>query len=281
MKGRKIVGIGCLLCACVLLAFPVVMIFTNSLMGKTELAESYGCVLGGAEGTLQWKLFPMYPTLRAYAELLFDSPGFFVMFWNSCKQTLPVLAGQLLTGVPAAWAFGRYQFPGKKTLFFLYMMLMILPFQVTMTSAYLVLSKLRLIDTAYAVILPGIFSTFPVFIMTKFFRAIPVSLIEAAKVDGAGEWYIFFHIGLPLGMPGILSAMLLSFLEYWNAMEAPMTFLKSPEHYPLSLYLPQITTERMGISFAASAVMMIPACLVFMWGQEYLEQGIAASGLKE
>lgn len=265
----------------IVLTLPVVTILTNSLMGEAELLQSYGSVLGGGEGELSWKLFPLYPTLHAYAELLLDSPGFFVMFWNSCKQVLPILAGQLFVGLPAAWAFGRYEFPGRRILFTLYMILMILPFQVTMTSTYLVLSKMNLIDTAYAVILPGIFSTFPVFIMTKFFRAIPRSMIEAAKVDGAGELHIFLHIGLPLGMPGILSAVLLSFLEYWNALEAPMTFLKTEEKYPLSLYLPNITADRMSVSFAASVVMMFPAFLIFLWGQEYLEQGIAASGLKE
>lgn len=277
----RIPGMCLLFAASMLLVLPVVTILGDSLMGRVEISESYGCILQGSEGTLCWKLFPLYPTLQAYAELLLDSPGFFVMFWNSCRQVFPILLGQLLVGAPAAWAFARYEFPGRRALFLLYMVLMILPFQVTMTSSYLVFSKLGLIDTAASVILHGVFSAFPVFIMTKFFKAIPASLFEAARVDGAGEWYLFFHIGLPLGMPGILSAELLSFLEYWNALEAPMTFLKTTQKYPLSLYLPNITTERMGLSFAASVIMMLPPFLVFLWGQEYLEQGIAASGLKE
>lgn len=281
MKKGKIIGAVLLILTGIVLVLPIFTIFTNSLMGRVELVQSYGSVLGGGEGDLTWKIFPMYPTLRAYVELLLDSPGFFVMFWNSCKQTAAILAGQLIVGTTAAWAFGRYDFPGRRVLFILYMILMILPFQVTMTSSYLVLSRLKLIDTVYAVVLPAVFSTFPVFIMTKFFRAIPNSLIEAAKIDGAGELYIFFHIGLPLGMPGIFSAGLLSFLEYWNAIEAPMTFLKSEQKFPLSLYLPSITTERISVSFAASVVMILPALFIFLFGQEYLEQGIAASGLKE
>ena len=158
---------------------------------------------------------------------------------------------------------------------------MIMPFQVTMVSSYLVLSNLSLMDTHLAIILPGVFSAFPVFIMQKFFHSIPDALVEAAMVDGARQLKIFLHVGVPLGMPGIMASVLLNFLEYWNAIEAPMTFLKTKAKLPLSLYLPQITTDQVGSSFAASIVMMLPAVLIFLWGQEYLEQGIVASGLKE
>ena len=113
--------------------------------------------------------FPMYPTLRAYVELLLDSPGYFVMFWNSIRVTAGILLGQILVGVPAAWAFARYDFPLKKPVFTVYITLMMMPFQVTMLSNYLVLDRLGLMDTLWAVILPGAFSTFPVFIMYRFF----------------------------------------------------------------------------------------------------------------
>ena len=102
-----------------------------------------------------------------------------------------------------------------------------MPFQVTMVSSYLVLSNLSLMDTHLAIILPGVFSAFPVFIMQKFFHSIPDALVEAAMVDGAGQLKIFLHVGVPLGMPGIMASVLLNFLEYWNAIEAPMTFLKT------------------------------------------------------
>ena len=150
-----------------------------------------------------------------------------------------------------------------------------------MVSQYEVLSDLSLLDTHLALILPGIFSTFPVFLVEKFFQAIPESMIDAARVDGAREIAIFVRIGIPLGMPGIMSSGILCFLEYWNAMEAPMTFLKTKLKLPLSLYLPEITTDRLSISFAASVVMMIPVFLIFLWGRDYLQQGIEASGLKE
>ena len=264
-----------------IMILPVLMMLSNSIMGGQELKEAYGAVLGGDTGKLSARLLPVYPTLAPYVELLLDSPDFFVMFWNSVKQVFSFMLGQTFVGTMAAWAFARYEFRGRRPLFLLYMILMVMPFQVTMVSSYLVLSKLSLLDTHLAVILPGIFSTFPVFIMEKFFRAIPKEVFEAAKVDGAGEFTTFLRIGIPLGSPGIISALILNFLEYWNAVEAPMTFLKTKSKLPLSLYLPEITTDQMGVSFVASVVMMLPAVLGFLWGRDYLQKGIEASGLKE
>lgn len=265
----------------VFMVLPVLVMAGGSLMGTAELREAYGVVLGtGGEG-VSVRLLPQYPTLKPFVELLLDSPGFFIMFWNSCRQVFPILLGQIVIGLPAAWAFARYRFRGRRVLFLIYMILMVMPFQVTMVSNYLVLSRMSLMDTHFAIILPGIFSTFPVFIMEKFFRAVPEAMIEAAKVDGAGPLQVFVKIGLPLGTPGILASLILNFLEYWNAIEAPMTFLKTESKLPLSLYLPEITAAQEGVAFAASVVMMAPAVLGFLWGQEYLQQGITASGLKE
>ena len=143
------------------------------------------------------------------------------------------------------------------------------------------LDRLGLMNTVWAIILPGAVSTFPVFLMIRFFAAIPSALTEAASLDGAGAWQIFIHLGLPLGVPGILSAVVLGFLEYWNALEPPMTFLKDQTFWPLSLYLPTVTAENAGASLAASVIMLMPALLIFLFGQKYLEAGIAASGMKD
>ncbi|MEZ3486637.1 MAG: carbohydrate ABC transporter permease [Lachnospiraceae bacterium] len=282
MRQRKYIPVYIVLgMAGLLMALPVLMMVCNSVMGGQELKEAYGAVLGDGAGRLSARLLPVYPTLQPYVELLLDSPDFFVMFWNSVKQVFAILLGQMAVGTLAAWVFARYEFRGRKILFLTYMILMVMPFQVTMVSSYLVLSRLSLLDSHLSLILPGIFSTFPVFIMEKFFRGIPGEVFEAAKVDGAGELTSFLRIGIPLGSPGIISALLLSFLEYWNAMEAPMTFLKTKAKMPLSLYLPEITADQMSASFTASVIMMLPAVLGFLWGRDYLQKGIEASGLKE
>lgn len=265
---------------CALMVLPLLTLFVDSLMGKQELLETCGAVLSDYEGHAGFRMFPLYPTLRAYVRLLLDSPEYFTAFWNSTFQTAGVLSGQLFAAVPAAWAFARFKFPGKKLLWFLYMLLMILPFQVTMVSGYLVLNRLHLMDTHGAVILPGIFSTLPVFILQKTFAGIPDEVIEAARIDGAGNIRIFLDIGIPLGKSGIFSILILGFLEYWNAIEPPMTYLKTKTLWPLSLYLPQMTGTEISAAFAASVVTLIPAVLLFLTGQENLEQGIVASGME-
>ncbi|MDR2686296.1 MAG: carbohydrate ABC transporter permease [Oscillospiraceae bacterium] len=281
MKTRKYL----ILCVLTLLSFflltPLWLLLSGSLMGGAEAAQNFAPVLEGAAGSALWPILPKYPTLQPLVRLLLDSPEFFRMFWNSCAQVFPLVAGQILLGAPAAWAFARYDFKGKRALFLLYIVLMLMPFQVTMVSSYLALDSLKLMDTVWAVILPGAASTFPVFIMTRFFAAIPDSLTEAAALDGAGPLRVFLRVGLPMGAPGILSAVVLGFFEYWNALEVPLTFLKDQAKWPLSLYLPSISADHLGISLMASVVMLAPALLIFLFGQKYLEQGICAAGLKD
>lgn len=285
-----------------LIWLPIWIMLTGSLMGEGEIVECIGPVLDTEVGKnadadvtgqnnvkngantgkfASWHMIPQYPTLKPYVELLLDSPGFFAMFWNSCIQVFPGVLGQLLIAVPAAWAFARYRFPFKRGLFMLYIILMIMPFQVTMVSGYIILDRLRMTDSHLAIIVPAVFSTFPVFIMTKFFRDIPEAVVEAARIDGASERQIFFYIGMPLGASGIVSIFVLDFLEGWNAIEQPLTFLRSKSLWPLSLYLPNITAEKAGVAFVASVIVMIPSVLIFLYGQQYLEQGIVASGIKE
>lgn len=262
---------------------PVAMIIGGSFMSEDEFQESLSPVFEekDSENMASWNIIPKYPTLKSYVELLIDSPGFFAMFWNSCKIVFPVLLGQLLICVPAAWGFVRYDFRFKKTLFLLYMVLMMMPFQVTMVSDYLILDKLNLINTHMGIILPAVFSTYPVFIMYSFFRAVPAAIIEAAEIDGANELEIFIHIGLPMGAPGIVSIVVLEFMEYWSIIEQPLIFLKDKSLWPLSLFMPDISAGSGGLYLAASVLMIIPSMLIFLFGQKHLEKGIRAAGLKE
>ena len=186
-----------------------------------------------------------------------------------------------MVGAPAAWAFSKFKFRGRRLLFTLYIILMLMPFQVTMVTSYLVNYQLGVINTIWAVILPGIFSTFPVFIMARGFDMVPDVLVESAALDGAGPIQAFFRIGLALGKPGVLAAMVLSFLEAWKAIEQPTVFLKDEALWPLSLLLSRIATHNLGLAMGSSLLMLLPAVLIFAFGQKYLELGIQASGIKE
>lgn len=278
---KKNMTVFLLLLPAVFICLPVVLIITGSVMDSIELKQYLYPVFNDGEDFIRWKLMPDYPTFEHYGRLLFFTPSFFVLFWNSVRLVIGILVGQMIVGVPAAWAFASYRVRGSRTLFVLYVVLMLLPFQVTMLSSYLVLDRLSLMNTHLAILLPAVFSTFPIFLSYGGFRAIPMQLLEAARIDGAGELRIFFTIGLPLGKSGLLSAIVLGFLEYWNMMEQPLAFLEDKSLWPLSLYLPEISWMQAGFALCASFITLIPAAFVFVLGQDYLEQGIIYSGLKE
>lgn len=283
---RRLPGLLLLSLLAVLMAAPLIFLLGGAFMSGWELSENLSPVLNDspmnpAAGCASWTVLPRSPTLRSEVELLLDSPEFFHMFWNSLWITGGSLLGQLLVGAPAAWGFARYHFPGKKLLFGLYIILMLMPFQVTMLSSFLALDRLGLMDSLWAVVLPLTFSTFPVYIMYRFFRSIPEAILESARLDARNGFQIFWHIGVPLGAAGIASAMVLGFLECWNLIEQPLAFLENKALWPLSLYLPNIGLDRAGPAFAGSLLALIPALLVFLSGRDFLEQGIVAAAVKE
>lgn len=269
-----LLAVGGIFCA------PLLFLLSGSIMSRYELTQSLLPLVADREELITWTLFPDYPTFGHYFRILFQTPQFFVVFWNSMKIVCLILAGQFFIAVPAAWAFAVYPFRGRKLLFTLYIVLMLMPFQVTMLSNYLVLNRLELLNTHGAIILPAVFSAFPVFLIYRDFCNLPKGLIEAARIDGAGEWMIFRKIGLPLSSGGILSAGVLGFLEYWSLIEQPLAFLEDKTLWPLSLYLPEIGPEQAGYSFVAAVITLVPAVFVFLMGREYLEQGITASAVK-
>ena len=260
---------------------PVLFLLTGSVSSRYELGQYLAPLSDAAKGFVYWKWMPDYPAFSHYENVLLFTPQFYAVFWNSVKITAFILAGQLLVAVPAAWAFAIYPFPRRRLLFTVYLALMLMPFQVTMLSSYLVLNGLHLMNTHGAVILPAVFSAFPVFLIYRSFCGIPKELLEAARVDGAGEWQIFWRMGIPLASGGILSSAVLGFLECWNLIEQPLAFLKDQSLWPLSLYLPEISLDQAGYAFVASVITLIPALFVFLLGRDYLERGIAASALKE
>lgn len=262
-----------------IMLLPIWIAVTGVFSSQWELTENLRPVLGNGQGLAKWTLLPQSPTLKSLVQVLMDSPEFFTMFWNSVTITAGILLGQFAIAVPAAWGLAKLHLPRK--LGNLYMVLMLLPFQVLMYPEYLVLKSLGILNTLWAVILPGVFSAYPVFLLTRFFGAIPEEILEAARLDGAGEWQIFRYIALPLGLPGLLSVGILSFLDAWNLIEQPMTFLKNRALWPLSLFLPETTLTDAGLGFAAALLMLIPALLLFGLCQDALEQGIALPGGRE
>ncbi len=283
MRGliRKLLRTGVLWAIAAVVLLPLAMTLGASLMGETELLEHIRPVLSGGSGQAQMPLLPALPTLRQYIRLLMDTPTFLSMFWNSMRLVVPIVAGQVAIGTLAAWAFAHFKFPGREPLFMFYISLMMMPFQVTLVPSYLMLDRLHLLNTPWAVILPGMFGTFAVFLLRQFFKAVPEALVEAAQIDGAGELRLFLSIALPIGIPGIASLCILSFLDNWNLIEQPMTFLRDQSMWPLSLYLTSIGETDVDVAMGASIITLLPALLLFFYGETYLVRGIQMTGMKE
>lgn len=266
-------------------ALPTVLalwfMLSGALMPIDVLENAIGTIFDTSQGMASWPILPTYTTLSPLVELLLDTPQFFIMFWNSMGIAVLSALGQLIIATPAAWALSRYKFRGRGVLMSLYIILMLMPFQVTMVPSYLIADKLNIMDNLLVIILPLAVSAFPVFIMTRGFDAVHSALLEAAGIDGANQLQIFLRIGVPLGTPGIFSALILCFLEGWNAIEQPILFLKTPSLFPLSLYASEIVGENLGLAMVSSLVALTPPVLIFLFGQSYLELGIQASGIKE
>ena len=186
--------------------------------------------------------------------------------------------GQVTVSTLAGYGFAKCSFPGKKILFFLLMVLMIMPLQVTLVPNFIILDGLKLLNTYYALALPMIFVPLGTFIMTQSFRSVPDEIIEAARLDGCGTIGIICRISAPMNRAGMVCTLLLSFLDGWNMVEQPLILFTDQEKYPLSVFLSEINSGEVGVAFAVAVIYMVPTLLMFLWGEEYLEEGITYSG---
>lgn len=235
---------------------------------------------GEQDGFVNLKWIPDWVSLEQYAVILVQTPTFLRLFWNSVLLVVPMIAGQVLVASLAAYAFAKLVFRGRDPLFLIYLMTMLMPFQVTLVPNYIVADRLGLINHASAIILPGIFAAFGVFLLRQFMLHIPNALIEAAKMDGAGHLRIFVVMILPLVKPGLMALVILLFADYWNMVEQPLIFLDDPFKQPLSLYLSRINEGARGVGFAASMLYMTPMVLLFLYAESYFIRGVQLSGIK-
>ena len=289
-KIRRIVGIALLTLwaglFAVMFLLPTVLTMTNSFMSPGEITANYGAVFatnsaGGKayiSERVNLKFIPDIVTFKQYVTVLFKSPAYLLKFWNAVILTVPIVLFQTGIALLAAFGFSRYRGRLREALFFLYIVVMLMPYQVTLVPNYLVAERLGTLNSRWAIILPGIFAPFSVFLLTKFMRRIPYALIESAKIDGAGEWQIFTRICLPQCRSALFSIAILVFIDYWNMVEQPIVLLSDAEKQPLSVYLSSINAGEIGLAFAMAVVYMIPSLLIFLKGEEYLVEGIAHQG---
>lgn len=270
----------------VLFLMPILLTISNSFMAASEITSNYGKIFATTETggkkfiaeTVTLKFLPDMVSFHQYITVLLKSPDYLLKFWNSIILVAPIVIFQLAVASLAAYSFTRFRGKLKEMLFFAYIILMLMPYQVTLVPNYLVSNWLKLIDTNWAIWLPGIFSPFAVYLLTKFMRRIPESVIEAAKIDGAGEWQIFRLIAMPLCKGALYSVAILVFIDYWNMVEQPLILLSDVEKHPLSVFLSKINAGEIGLAFAVATIYMIPTLLVFLYGEDYLVEGITYQG---
>lgn len=272
--------------AAVVFMLPTVLTIANSFMSSSEISANYGSVFATTETggktyiseKVNLKFIPDMVSFSQYYTVLFKSPDYLLKFWNSVILVVPIVIFQLITAAFAAYGFARLKGRLKEIIFFVYIIVMLMPYQVTLVPNYLVSDFLGILNTRWAIILPAVFTPFSVFLLTKIMRRIPVSLIEAAKLDGAGEMQIFRYIALPLCKSVMYSVVILVFIDYWNMVEQPLILLSDTNLYPLSVFLSKINSGEIGLAFAVATIYMIPTLLMFLYGEDYLVEGISYSG---
>ncbi len=252
--------------------FPFIWMVGASLKKETDVFE------------VPFKLFPDYLYLDNFKEVWFGNYDYPRMFFNSVIVVVLGVGVSLLLCCIAGYGFARLKFPGRDKIFLIYLATMMVPPQLLMVPKYLMFREIRIYDTLWSLILPSFFSIYGVFMMRQFMQQIPESLSEAARIDGAGEWYICFKIIIPLCKPAILTLLILFFSWQWNDYDNALLFLQSKENYTLPLGLTYFMDEtglKYNLIMAAGVITILPIFVVFLVAQKYFIGGLTAGAVKE
>ena len=266
----------------VVMLIPIVVTLLYSFFSPSEI-RAYMETRNNFDSAawMDVRLSPNMFSLAQYYEILIRDTTVLQMFVNSAMYTCAILAGQALVVPMLAYALSRFTFRGRDAIFFGILMLMLLPFQVTMVPNVLTLRQLGLLNTVWAVILPMWFTPFYIFLLRQFMVGLPNELLEAAQVDGAGTVRCYFHIVLPVCRPVIGAAVALSFADCWNLVEQPMTYLSQrTDLQPLSVMFNQLVEKSSGIEFAGAALYILPALFIYLFFLEDILTGIQLTELK-
>jgi len=270
-RGRRltvVIGVA-LAVGAVVTAFPFIWMLATSVKPQSESL------------TYPPTLLPHTPTLQ-YFRTLFTELDFGQYLANTIIVVLIGGVGLLLMAM-AGYAFAKFDFRGKQWMFFLVLATMMIPVQVTMIPTYLILNGMKLTNTLVGIALPTLVSGFSIFLFRQFMSTIPTEVLEAARIDGAGEIRTFLLIVMPLAKPILAVMAVLTFITGWNSFLWPLVIANDQHLYTLSVGLSLLNKElavNPSLQMAASTVMVVPILIVFIVFQRYVIQGFALSGLK-
>ncbi len=264
-----------------LVLLPIVFTFLYSFFPKSEIS-AYLALRGRYDETkwLDVLYSPAVFSLRQYYTILIEEPVYLQLLLNSAVYGLSILLGQALVLPLTAYALSRFTFRGRDALFFLVLVLMLLPFQVTMAPSVMTLRALGLLNTPWAVVLPMLFSPFYLFLLRQFMIGIPNEIVEAGQMDGAGTFRCFVHVMLPVCKPILCAAAALSFADSWNMVEQPLVYLQNRALQPLSVMFNQMSEEGAAVAFAGAALYLLPMLLTYIYFQDDILLGVQLSELK-
>jgi len=257
----------------VAILFPLVWMISTSLKTRAEVAQ-FPPVWIPAE--LQW---------QNYRDALTGNNRFDIYFRNTMVYALGAMLGETISCALVGYGFARLRAPGKNALFLLVLSTMMLPFTVTLIPQYVIFANLGWIDTFYPLLVPKFFgSAYLIFMLRQFFKTLPKDYEEAARIDGASYFGVWWRVIMPLSLPALGAVAIMSFMFHYQDFLGPLLYLTSQNNYPMSLGLQQFRAPFGGTAFhllmAASVVTIIPPIVLFFIAQRYFIQGIVVSGVK-
>ena len=282
LRKKHVVSRALLTLVALIILLPVVLTALYSFFSPEEI-KAFMETRGNydASAWMEIKLAPRVFSLSQYYNILIEDVSVLRLLCNSAMYTAAILLGQALVIPAMAYALSRFKFRGRDAIFFIVIMLMLLPFQVTMVPNVLTLRAMGLLNTAWAVILPTCFAPFYIFLVRQFMVGLPREILEAAEVDGAGTFRCFIHVALPVCRPILGAAVALSFADCWNLVEQPLTYLAGQTQLmPLSVMFNQLTENPSGVEFAGAALYILPALLIYLYFQKDILSGIQLTELK-
>lgn len=265
-----------------IILIPLVVTFLYSFFSPAEIKAFMG-TRGSfdADKWMEVRLSPRVFSLSQYYEILIRDNSILKMFVNSAMYTVGILLGQAVVVPAMAYALSRFNFKGRDVIFFGIIMLMLLPFQVTMVPNVLTLKRLGLLNTVWAVIMPMWFSPFYIFLIRQFMVGLPNELLEAGEMDGCGTIRCYLHIVMPVCSPIIGAAVALSFADCWNLVEQPMTYLSQrTDLQPLSVMFNQLVQNSTGLEFAGATIYILPALFVYLFFLKDILTGVQLTEMK-
>ena len=280
---KKVLKYSFLIIITIIFLFPIVYMLACSFMGKAQIST----LLDFSNGTYKnLDLIPDRFSLNQYYQVFFRRPEYLLKFWNSIIMTVPTVIGQVIISSLAAFAFAKLKFPFRDKLFFIYIILLILPLQVTIVPDYIILDNLGLLNNFLAVILPGTFSAFGICLLRQSMKYISDSSIEAARIDGASRARIFLELTIPLSKPIIIYTALVAFMAPWcDFVMASYIAFGHDKSYNVAVALQRWvwTNDYQGYftRFCAGGILVaIPVTVLFMFLQKYYVEGVTGGAVK-